>query len=67
MVLLSAFISLALLWGLGIRDLRLFLFFLPLGFLILTFVARLAPFVVRPHLYLGKPSAITELDLSSRD
>jgi hypothetical protein len=47
-VLLSAVISLALLWELGIRDIRLFLFYLPLGFLILTVIARVAPFVVPP-------------------
>ncbi len=65
LVLLSAFASLALLWILGIRDLRLFLFCLPLGFLILTVIVRAAPFVVPPRIRLGKPpSAITKLDLS---
>ena len=64
LVLLSAFTSLVLLWELGIRDLRLFLFYLPLGFLILTVMVRVAPFVVRPRIYVGKPSAITKLDLS---
>jgi hypothetical protein len=57
--------SLVLLWELGIRDLRLFLFYLPLGFLILTLMVRVAPFLVPPRLYVGKPpSAITKLDLS---
>jgi len=65
-VLLSAAISLALLWELGIRDLRLFFFFLPLAFFILTIIVRVAPFVVPPRLYAGKrPSAVTKLDLSS--
>jgi hypothetical protein len=64
LVLLSAVLSLALLWIFGIRDLRLFLFYLPLGFLILTVVVRVAPFVVLPHLYVGKSSVITKLDLS---
>ena len=64
LVLLSAFLSLALLWISGIRDLRLFLFCLPLGFLILTVVVRVAPLVVVPRLYVGKPSVITKLDLS---
>jgi hypothetical protein len=63
-VLLSAAISLALLWELGIRDLRLFFFFLPLAFFILTIIVRVAPFVVPPRLYAGKPpSVITKLDL----
>jgi|SRR5260370_15146427 len=66
LVLLSALTSLAVLWGLGIRDLRLFLFYLPLGFVILTVVVRVAPVVVPPRLYVGKPSVITELDLSGR-
>jgi hypothetical protein len=65
LVLLSAFTSLALLWILGIRDLRLFLFYLPLGFVILTVIARVAIFVVPPRIHLGKPpSVITKLDLS---
>jgi hypothetical protein len=64
LVLLSALASLVLLWELGIRDLRLFLFYLPVGFLILTLMVRVAPFVVPPHLYVGKPSVITKLDLS---
>jgi hypothetical protein len=65
LVLLSALASLVLLWELGIRDLRLFFFLLPLGFLILTLIVRAAPFVVPPRLYIGKPSVITKLDLSS--
>jgi uncharacterized membrane protein YfcA len=64
LVLLSAFASLILLWELGIRDLRLFLFYLPLGFVILTVVARVALLVVPPRVYVGKPSVITKLDLS---
>jgi hypothetical protein len=64
LVLLSALASLVLLWELGVRDLRLFLFYLPIGFLILTIMVRVAPFFVRPRLYVGKPSAITKLDLS---
>jgi hypothetical protein len=66
LVLLSAFSSLVLLWELGIRDARLLLFCLPLGFIIMMVMVRTAPFVVPPRLYLGKqPSAITKLDLSS--
>jgi uncharacterized paraquat-inducible protein A len=66
LVLLSALASFVLLWELGVRDLRLFLFYLPIGFLILTIMARAAPFVVPPRLYVGKPpSVITKLDLSS--
>jgi hypothetical protein len=64
LVLLSALGSLALLWELGIRDLWLFLFCLPLGFLVLTLIVRAAPFVLPPRLYVGKPSSITKLDLS---
>jgi hypothetical protein len=63
--LLSNLSSLALLWGLGIRDLRLFIFFLPLAFFIMTLMVRIAPFLVPPQLYAGKPSVITKLDLSS--
>src|ERR1700686_3887301 len=62
LVLISAFASLVLLWELGIRDLRLFLFCLPLGFLIMTLMVRVAPFLVTPRLYVGKPpSFITKL------
>jgi hypothetical protein len=62
---LSVLASLALLWILGIRDLRLLLFNLPLSFLILTVMVRVAPSVVSPRLYVGKqPSFITKLDLS---
>ena len=65
LVLLSIFTSLAVWWIFGIRDLRLFLFYLPLGFLILTVIARVALFAVPPRLYVGKPpSVITKLDLS---
>jgi len=64
LVLLSALASLVLLWKLGIRDLRLFLFYLPLGALIMTLMVRVAPFVLPPRLYVGKPpSFITKLDL----
>jgi|HubBroStandDraft_6_1064221.scaffolds.fasta_scaffold835822_2 hypothetical protein len=55
LVLLSALTSAVLLWAVGIRDLRLFLFYFPLGFLILTAMVRIAPFVVPPRLYVGKP------------
>ena len=65
LVLLSLLVSLAALWVTGIRDVRLLLFYLPLGFLILTVVVRLAPLVVPPGLQLGKPTTgITRLDLS---
>ena len=64
LVLLSAVASLAVLWELGIRDFWLVVFFLPLGFLILTLVARAAPFVLPPRLRVGRPGAITKLDLS---
>lgn len=64
LVLLSLLVSLAVLWATGARDVRLLLFYLPLGFLILTIVVRLAPFVVPPRLQLGKPTAFTRLDLS---
>jgi uncharacterized paraquat-inducible protein A len=65
LVLVSAFTSLVLLWAFGIRDIRLFFFYLPLGFFILTLMVRVAPFLVPPRLYVGKPpSAITKLDLS---
>jgi len=48
---------------LEIRDLRLFFFFLPLAFFILTIIVRVAPFVLPPRLYVGKrPSAITKLN-----
>jgi len=39
LALLSILASLTLLWELGIRDLRLFLFFLPLAYFILTLMA----------------------------
>jgi len=61
----SILFSLALLWELGIRDLGLFFFFLPLAYFILTLMVRVAPFLVPPLLYAGKPSAITKLDLTS--
>jgi hypothetical protein len=64
LVLLSAFTSIVLLWELGIRDLRFFLFYLPVGFLVLTIMVRVAPFVVAPRLYVGKLTATTTLDLS---
>jgi uncharacterized paraquat-inducible protein A len=64
LLLLSALASLAIFWLLGVRDLRLFLFCIPLAFLILTLVVRVAPFVIRPRLYAGRPSSITKLDLS---
>ena len=63
-VLLCATTSLALLWEVGIRDIRLFFFFLPLAYFILTLFVRVAPFVSPPRLYAGKPpSVITKLDL----
>jgi hypothetical protein len=55
LVLLSVLTSAVLLWAVGIRDLRLFLFYLPVGFLILTVIVRIAPFVVPPRLNVGKP------------
>jgi hypothetical protein len=64
LVVLSAVVSLALLWGVGIRNLWLFVLLLPLGFLILTLMVRAAPFVVSPRLNVGKPTAMTKLDLS---
>jgi hypothetical protein len=63
LVLLSMITSLALLWTLGIRNLLLLLF-LPLGFVVLTIMVRLAPLVVSPRVYMGKPSTMTKLDLS---
>jgi uncharacterized paraquat-inducible protein A len=70
LVALSGLSGLVLLWVLGIRELGLFLFCsplcLPLGVLVMTLMVRVAPFVVPPRLYLGKPpSAITKLDLSA--
>jgi hypothetical protein len=72
LVLLSAASSCVLLWAVGIRDWRLFLFYFPVGFLILTLVVRVAPFVVRPRLYVGKPGGSHLITLgisegSSRD
>jgi hypothetical protein len=64
LVLLSAFASIVLLWELGVRDLRLLLFYLPVGFLILTVMVRVAPFVVAPRLYVGEVSGTTRLHLS---
>jgi hypothetical protein len=64
LALLSILASLAVLWELGIHDLRLFFFFLPLAYFILTLMVRVAPFVVPPRLYAGKPSVITKLDFS---
>jgi hypothetical protein len=54
LVLLSAFASLLLLWEVGIHVLWLFLFCLPVGFVILTVMVRVAPFLVPPRLYVGK-------------
>jgi hypothetical protein len=63
-ILLSAATSFVLLWELGIRDIRLFFLFLPLAYFILTLFVRVAPFVLPPRLYAGKPqSVITNLDL----
>ena len=68
-MVLSLAASAVLLWAVGIRDFRQFLFYLllylPIGFLIFTVLVRVAPFVVPPRLYVGKPpSVITKLDLS---
>jgi uncharacterized paraquat-inducible protein A len=63
LVLFSGLISLVFLWAVGIPYLWLLLLFLPLGFLILTMVVRVASLVVHPRLYVGKPSAFTKLDL----
>ena len=63
LVLLSGLISFVLLWAVGIRNIWLFLLFLPLGFPILTVMVRVAPILVYPRLYTGKPSTITKLDL----
>jgi hypothetical protein len=63
LVLLSGLASLALLWAVGMRNFWLFLLLLPVGFAILTIVVRVAPVLIRPRLYVGKPSAFTKLDL----
>src|SRR6266704_1744049 len=61
--LLSGLLSFVLLWVVGIRNLWLLLLFLPFGFLILTVVVRVAPFIVHPRLYVGKPSFFVKLGL----
>jgi hypothetical protein len=68
-MVLSLAASAVLLWAAGIRDFRQFLFssllYFPITFLILSVLVRVAPFVVPPRLYIGKPpSVITKLDLS---
>jgi hypothetical protein len=64
LVLLSAFTSLALLWLLGIRDLRLCLFYVPVGFLVLTIMVRFVPLILAPRLFVGELSRTTGLNLS---
>jgi hypothetical protein len=63
LVLLSGLISLTLLWAVGIRNLWLFVLFLPLALPILTVVVRVVPFIVHPRLEVGKPSVFAKLDL----
>lgn len=63
LILLSAGLSLVLLWAAGIRNLWLFVLYLPLGFTIATVVVRIAPFIVRPPLRVGEPGFFVRLDL----
>jgi hypothetical protein len=60
---LSLLISLVFLWAVGIRNLWLFVLYLPLGFVILTVMVRIAPYIVRPPLQVGEPGAFVQLDL----
>ena len=63
LVLLSGLLGFVVVWFAGIRNVWLFVLFLPVGFAILTVVVRIAPLVVRPELDVGEPSAFARLDL----
>jgi hypothetical protein len=63
LVFLSAVVSLGLLWIAGIRNLWLFVLYLPVGAVILSVAVRVVPFIVRPPLCIGQPTVFVELDL----
>lgn len=65
LVLLSALISFVLLWCARVRFFWLLVLLLPLIALVLSVLVRIAPFVVRPRLYVGEPpSVFTKLNLT---
>ncbi len=75
LVLLSVLIGYVLAWGIGIYGPRacfgvpwgFYLFWMPIGFLVLSLLVRVAPYVVCPPLVLRHPfdSHLTTMHLSS--
>jgi hypothetical protein len=74
LALLSLLLGIALAWEIGSRGPRncflgipwtVFLLYLPLGFIVLTLLIRIAPFVMRPALVLRRPNHVTTLNLAS--
>jgi len=70
-MVLSLAASVVLLWAAGIPDFQRFMFYLllylPIGFLIFTVLVRVAPFVVPPRLYVGKPGKLHVITLGISD
>jgi hypothetical protein len=75
LVLFSVVVGYVLAWGIGTYGPRacfgvpwgFYLFWMPLGFLVLSFLVRVAPFLVCPTLVLRHPfeSHLTTMNLSS--
>ena len=75
LVLFSVLVGYVLAWGIGIYSPRacfgvpwgFYLFWMPIGFLVLSFLVRVAPFLVCPTLVLRHPfeSHLTTMNLTS--
>jgi uncharacterized C2H2 Zn-finger protein len=64
LVLISGLLGFLVTWAAGMTGVRLYLFGIPAGFLILTVMVRFVPYLVTPKLVLRHSSVVTALNLN---